>query len=201
MHFYGTELDFDDVREAFRIAQKNNEVGDITFNFTSGKSTDDVQNHVVETFNAIQAEDSPIPEFKSEKLRSEFESIKNSYFPINVIATMSAGKSTLINSMLARRLMPVKSQACTAKVTEIYDNDMDIFTAKAYADDGTPLDSSDNADYDFMNKLNDRDDVSRIEVMGDIPFINANDTALELLTLLAPTIQATRCTSRSHITL
>lgn len=62
VHFYGTELDFDDVREAFRIAQKNSEVGDITFNFTSGKSTDDVQNHVVEIFNAIQAEDSPIPE-------------------------------------------------------------------------------------------------------------------------------------------
>lgn len=186
VHFYGTEMDFDDVREAFNIARRKSEVGDITFNFTKGKSTDDIQDKVVEIFNAIQADDSPIPEFKSEKLRIEFESIKNSYFPISVIATMSAGKSTLINSLLARKLMPAKAQACTAKVTEIYDNDSDIFTAKAFSDDGTPLAYSDNADYDFMENLNKRNDVNRIEVKGDIPFISAKDTALELLDTPGP---------------
>lgn len=54
VHFHGTELDFDDVREAFRIAQKNNEVGNVTFDFKSGKSTDDIQNHIIEIFNAVQ---------------------------------------------------------------------------------------------------------------------------------------------------
>lgn len=99
---------------------------------------------------------------------------------------MSAGKSTLINSLLAQQLMPAKSQACTAKVTEIYDNDKDIFTVRAYADDDALLESSENADYNFMNQLNDRNDISRIVVEGDIPFINASDTALELLDTPGP---------------
>lgn len=46
---------------------------------------------------------------------------KNShkYDNFDVVATMSAGKSTLINALLRQKLMPAKQEACTATITEI----------------------------------------------------------------------------------
>ncbi|THF77543.1 dynamin family protein [Cohnella fermenti] len=40
-----------------------------------------------------------------------------------VVATMSAGKSTFINALLGRDLMPSRNQACTAKISRVVAND------------------------------------------------------------------------------
>ena len=40
-----------------------------------------------------------------------------------VLATMSSGKSTLINALLVRDILPAQNQACTAKVYSILDDD------------------------------------------------------------------------------
>ena len=42
---------------------------------------------------------------------------------VAVVATMSSGKSTLVNALLGSEYIPSKNEACTAKVTTIYDND------------------------------------------------------------------------------
>ena len=44
-------------------------------------------------------------------------------YNVAVCATMSAGKSTFINSMLGTDFIPAKNEACTAKITTIRDND------------------------------------------------------------------------------
>ncbi len=44
-------------------------------------------------------------------------------FPVIVMATMSCGKSTLINSLLGKSVLPSRNSACTAKPYYIYDND------------------------------------------------------------------------------
>lgn len=36
-------------------------------------------------------------------------------FPMLVVATMSSGKSTLINALLGQQILPSKNAACTAK--------------------------------------------------------------------------------------
>lgn len=42
---------------------------------------------------------------------------------IGVIATMSSGKSTLINALLGEEILPNENQACTAKIYKVIDND------------------------------------------------------------------------------
>ncbi|MDR3333917.1 MAG: dynamin family protein [Treponema sp.] len=42
---------------------------------------------------------------------------------VSVYATMSAGKSTFVNALLGHDYLPSKNEACTAKITSIYDND------------------------------------------------------------------------------
>ena len=49
-------------------------------------------------------------------------------FPVVVMATMSCGKSTLINALLGKSILPSRNEACTAKAYYIYDNDDDGVT-------------------------------------------------------------------------
>ena len=44
-------------------------------------------------------------------------------FNIAVCANMSAGKSTLVNALLGKDLLPVRNDAATAKITSVYDRD------------------------------------------------------------------------------
>lgn len=47
-------------------------------------------------------------------------------FPVMVLATMSSGKSTLINALLGTDVLPSQNKACTAKVYSILDDDTAI---------------------------------------------------------------------------
>ena len=48
---------------------------------------------------------------------------ENEIFPMVVMATMSSGKSTLINALLGRQILPSRNEACTAKMYSILDDD------------------------------------------------------------------------------
>lgn len=47
----------------------------------------------------------------------------NRTYSVAVVATMSAGKSTLLNAMIGHRLLPARNEACTASVCRIEDRD------------------------------------------------------------------------------
>lgn len=47
----------------------------------------------------------------------------NEIFPMVVMATMSSGKSTLINALLGQQILPSRNEACTAKMYSILDDD------------------------------------------------------------------------------
>ena len=59
------------------------------------------------------------------KFRAEKSSMN---FPVVVMATMSSGKSTLINALLDKSILPSSNSACTAKSYRIFDNDNDDVT-------------------------------------------------------------------------
>ena len=72
--------------------------------------------------------------------------------------------------------MPSKNQACTDKITEILDNDNDRFHAVIYDANDQVLESIQDLTYDIMNRLNDEENVRKIEVEGNIPFLNSSET-------------------------
>lgn len=184
IEFYGMDLDWDDFEEAFKLAQTSGKIRKAKLHFTEVKSDDDINKRIVDIFNDLQK--GPIDDFRDPKLTKAFENINKAVFPINVIATMSSGKSTLINALLRKKLMPSKNEACTATITEILDTDEDKFIAAVYdAKDNLLKDVSDLT-YELMNELNDNDEVSRICVEGNIPFLDARTTALMLVDTPGP---------------
>lgn len=184
IEFYGMDLDWDDFEEAFKIAQDSGRIKKAVLHFTEAKSEDDINDKIVKIFNDLQ--EGPIDDFRDPKLLKAFENINKAIFPINVIATMSSGKSTLINALLRKKLMPSKNEACTATITEILDTDGEKFLAAVYDSDENLIQDVPDLTYDIMNELNDNEDVSRICAEGNIPFLDAKSTALMLVDTPGP---------------
>ena len=135
--FHGMALDWDDFEDAFTHAESARTIKKLALKFIEGKSDEDINEKIVGVFKDLQ--EGPLEDFRDPKLIKSFANINNSVFPINVIATMSSGKSTLINALLGKKLMPSKNEACTATITEILDNDMEIIEAVIYNQDNVVL--------------------------------------------------------------
>ena len=161
IEFYGMPLDWDDFEDAFNNAKATGQINSLNLKFIEGRSNEDITERIIDIFTDLK--EGPIDDFRDPKLLRAFDNINNSIFPINVIATMSSGKSTLINALLSNRLMPSKNEACTATITEIIDNDKEEFVAVVYDKDNNELQYVPNLTYDIMNELNDNESVHRIE--------------------------------------
>lgn len=124
--FHGTMLDYEDVEA---VAREVKEKGiNIELEHIPAREVSDKEAVIDAIFNEIQL--GPFEELKQSDIVKAFNMAKSSDFEVNVVATMSAGKSTLINALLRQKLMPAKREACTATITEIKDNDADYFTAR-----------------------------------------------------------------------
>lgn len=180
--FHGTILDFEDVE-----AMKNEASRDgfnIELEHIPAKEVADKENSISEIFDEIQH--GPFDELKQPDVVKAFNMAKSSDFEVNVVATMSAGKSTLINSLLRQKLMPAKQEACTATITEIKDNDGDCFVAKVYNSNGDLIQSYPELTFEIMEKLNSNPDVSKIRAEGNIPFVSSEDVSLVLVDTPGP---------------
>ena len=99
---------------------------------------------------------------------------------------MSAGKSTLINSMLQTKLMPSKQGACTAIITRIKDKDGTDWSAEVYNKENKIVEIYKELNYKTMNRLNADERVSTIKISGDIPFVTSEDISLVLIDTPGP---------------
>lgn len=184
IEFYGLSLDWDDFEEVFERAKESGVLNHLDLKYIEGHSDDDIREKVEQIFVDLQT--GPVDAFRDPRLLKTFQGINNIVFPINVVATMSSGKSTLINALLGQKLMPAKNEACTATITEILDTDAEKFTAVVYDSDENEMEEVSDLTYDVMNRLNDDENVYRISAEGDIPFLDARSTALRLVDTPGP---------------
>lgn len=132
--FIGTRDDYLDLQDA--LAKKRDTNSGIELyhaNEKEAKNNSPVSKMLKlrELFKELQ--NGPVNEFKSKEIKDKFEEALNSEFKIIVVAPMSSGKSTLINSILGRDYLPALNQATTAVITRIKDNDnAKVFTVSAY---------------------------------------------------------------------
>lgn len=180
--FHGTILDYEDVEAMKNEASKDG--FSIELEHIPAKEVADKENSISEIFDEIQ--NGPFDELKQPDVVKAFNMAKSSDFEVNVVATMSAGKSTLINSLLRQKLMPAKQEACTATITEIKDNDGDCFVAKVYNSNGDLIQSYPELTFEIMEKLNSNPDVSKIRAEGNIPFVSSEDVSLVLVDTPGP---------------
>lgn len=180
--FHGTLLDYEDLVSVVKEAKGQGI--NIECEHIPAKEVKDKENAIAEIFHRIQK--GPFEELKQPDVIKAFEMANSSEFPVNVVATMSAGKSTLINALLQNKLMPSKQEACTATITEIKDTDNNNFLATVYDQNNDLLETHGNLTLEAMTTLNSNPLVSTIKVEGNIPFVNSEDVALVLVDTPGP---------------
>ena len=172
--FHGTKLDYEDINEAIKKLKDR----EIQLEHIEAKEMTDRKNEIQNIFYEIQNNSYGIESLKSEDLRKKFEEILNSEFEIDVIATMSSGKSTLINSLLSKKILPSSNEACTATITRIKDTDNNHFVGRAYSQKNVKMHFEKELSYDIMKGWNEDKNISTIEIEGDIPFVKADEIVL-----------------------
>jgi GTPase SAR1 family protein len=204
--FRGTSLDYDDVKEVFSAAK------DLTVelcHIPPDKEVAHKKDLISDIFQKIQS--GPFEKLKTMEIRNAFENAQNEEFEMCIVGVMKAGKSTFINSLLGRELMPSKAEACTAIITRIKDDDAltDNFRAEAYnkkeekietavaydkngnevgkltSDDMKRLENGSLTVSD-MDILNGDKNVFQINISGNIPFVSSEDISLVLVDTPGP---------------
>lgn len=180
--FQGTLMDFEDLQESVEEAKTKGIMINLTHIPT--KEVAHMELAIEEIFDEIIH--GPIEELKTKDLQDAFKKALNSEFEITVVATMSAGKSTLINSLLQRKIMPSSQEACTATIARIKDTDDPEFFAVAYDEIGNKIKSVNDVKLEDMSKLNADEKVSEIHIEGDIPFTSTEEMSLVLIDTPGP---------------
>ncbi len=179
IHFKGRRIDFDDLQYTINLYN-----GPVKFGlvFEESKNDADVISELDGIFKDIKRKE--IPEFKAKNSEGKdifaaYEEVKNGIFEVSVIATMSSGKSTLINSLLHTELLPSENKACTATICRILDNDgMDTYEAECYDDKCTIIHPRQVITANDMKEFNSDENVTYIDIEGSIPAIPSNKIKL-----------------------
>ena len=180
--FHGTTLDYEDVESV--VEDANHQGLHIELTHEPAKEVADKETAISEIFDEIQ--NGPFKELKEPAVKKAFDLARSRDFEVNVVATMSAGKSTLINALLRKKLMPAKQETCTATITTIRDTDSDYFSCVAKDKEEYIIQKEDNISLSDMERLNANPDVSRIEIEGKIPFVSSEDIDLVLVDTPGP---------------
>ena len=178
--FEGTKTDYDDLRCAIEADKSIT----CTLHHIAHPSVSEVEEEVDRIFKEIQS--GPVPQLRDESILEAFKKAKNQEFEINVVATMSSGKSTLINALIDKKLMPVANMATTASIVRIIDTDQDNFSAIAYDSKGNKIKEDPNIIYRTMREWNMDPSISSIDIFGRIPCVDSVGMRLVLVDTPGP---------------
>lgn len=184
--FYGTALDYNDLEVCVDEYCKEHDDIKVNLRFTESAGTQDRMKELIELFDDMQ-KNCPFEDLTTEQVRENFNSAVGSEFEVSVIATMSSGKSTLINAFLGKELMPSKNEACTATIAKIKDIDgMDHFTGEYRDKDNHLLGSYEDLTLENMNEMNNNPETAFIDIKGDISNIDSKGVKLVLVDTPGP---------------
>lgn len=89
-----------------------------------------------------------------------------------VVSTISSGKSTFINSLIGKSLLPSKNQVCTSRILEIVNNnDLDNYIAHITLKDGYRIDIN-VIDESIVEKYNSSELVDKVVIEGKFDWLN-----------------------------
>lgn len=180
VNFSGIRRDYEFLEDAVKKSKYSSDIS------LSEKKIVDAENRLQELKNlfAEMQENTPFDSLKSAEVKRLFEKATDSEFEMAVVATMSSGKSTLINSILGRELLPARNEATTANIARIHDiDDTDHFRAESFDKDGNKIGEADPLTAEDMERLNNIDGenpASVVEIYGDIPGIESKNIRLVL---------------------
>lgn len=185
--FSGIERDCDTVDDSVKIFNQNSKGFKISFRRKVNKTqTDSSSKNKIEKLRDLYAEmrseKCPFEELRTDQnIDKSFNTALNNEFEIAVVATMSSGKSTLINAMLGTELLPARNEATTATIARIHDeDDAKNFRGVCYDSEGNIIANREILTLENMNEFNDNPETSDIEIWGNIVGISSQSLKLVL---------------------
>ncbi len=181
--FHGTETDAEDIENA--VTKHRSELN-ISLTVKPGGNP----NVKIEELKALvqDADTGPVEELRNDEFKQAFNEALDPHFEISIQAPLKAGKSTFINALLGRDLLPENVDACTATIIYIEDVDAeDGFTGTNIAmDEKTPDRKSRIAvTRDILGKWN--CETNRcVWLYGKIPFVKSPNMRLVLVDTPGP---------------
>lgn len=164
INFTGTSSDFADLQELKMSYPK------VSLNHVPVIESTNKARELKNLINSLK--DAPVPSMRDTALRDKFVEEIEEEFQVTVVATMSSGKSTLINALLGIELLPSKVKSCTAKITKIKNvPGKKTFDAIGYDELGKSINSIKDADLNALEHLNQDEKIHRVSIEGEIPFI------------------------------
>lgn len=188
--FNGRSEDYDDIKDGIISLEKEYGWG-IKSQFKELSNKENILEELSEYVSKLmeKAPEELIKEINEKEALEEFENAKKSEAEVSIIATMSSGKSTLLNAILGRELLPSKNEACTATICRIKDVDgMENFRLKVENLDGKIISDWHETDLKDMEKFNEAGNENGINlyVEGDIPGIDSEEMNLILIDTPGP---------------
>lgn len=180
--FEGRKIDFEDLE---LTVNKADDEYKITLNHIQTKNDDDILKNIDDLFESFK--EGPLEELKSDKIKNAYAEVESSKFKVNVIATMSSGKSTLINSLLGYELLPSQNEACTATIARITDNnEIEEFTGECKNSEEEVVYERKAVKLEDIQSYNNDEKVTYIDIEGPIPNILSNKMKLLLMDTPGP---------------
>lgn len=182
IEFTGSLDDYNDLKETIEASSEIIHVA--KWNHNCIQDVEEVEKEVIKIFNEIQA--GPVDALKDPVIIDSFKQATSAQFCINVVATMSAGKSTLINALLGKKLMPMANMATTATIVRIIASTQEQFSAIAKGKNDEEIARDENITYDTMETWNDDERISSIDIYGPIPCVDNIGMRLVLIDTPGP---------------
>lgn len=182
IEFTGTLDDFTDLKEILNANEYQMNFEEFLHHRTP--DVEDVENQVIKIYDDIKS--GPVEALKDENIKKAFDEALCSEFAINVVATMSSGKSSLINSLLGTYLMPVAQMATTASIVRITASKQNCFSGIAFDANGKEVHREKNLSLQIMEVWNKDKQISTIDIYGPIPCVDNVGMRLVLIDTPGP---------------
>lgn len=198
LEFSGLERDYNFLEDALKLYKKTNQANNIILEKGNVSVAGGVQvEKLRELFKKLDK--LPYKALKSDSVKRSFNKALDNEFEIAVMATMSSGKSTLINAIVGHDILPTGSLETTARIARIHDKkNMNHFECCAYDETRIndvirPFDEKgrikfvDNltlSEMEDLNKDKEKDEagkeISVIEIFGKVEGIDTKNLQLVL---------------------
>lgn len=128
---------------------------------------------------------SVVEAWKTDAINKKIATFENLSATFYVVATMSAGKSTVLNAMLGEAILPTDHLATTAKLMRIKQTSAESYSATAYKDVAEPILQIKNVVKEDLEAWNHDENIDEIVIEGPI-LHNNSEVTIELVDTPGP---------------
>lgn len=159
--FTGSRYDFETLQN---LANKYNEKNESKVEFIEERIINKLDRREELKQIVSLVEESDLDEEYKAKLINPIKSSLEEEVEIAVIATVSSGKSTLINAIVGKNIMPTSTNACTASITTLRKNNIETFRLTKLND----VEKDEEVDLDKLEKLKENNEIKNLTIEGSI---------------------------------